>query len=156
MSHDSDSWEPELLESQLHGIDPENDTGEVQVQEPPAQRGRRALPIMWSRVILISEDQDADIGVHEIARDLAAVATLPRPPPARRSGDWSPIFLPSEYSKAHPDISMQTYRLGERRLKTLGQEICAHRARIRSLALAYDKSMAQDQEKELHEVSALA
>ena len=112
MSHDSDSWEPELLESQLHGIDPENDIEEVQVQEPPAQRGRRALPIMWSRVILVSKDQDVEIGVHEIEKDLMAMTALPRPPPARRSSDWSPIFLPTEYSRAHPDISMSTYRLG--------------------------------------------
>ena len=61
MNNDSDSWEPELLESQLHGIDPENDLEEQSAQEPKVARGPKKIPIMWSRVISVSEDNDEDI-----------------------------------------------------------------------------------------------
>lgn len=111
---------------------------------------------MWSRVILVGEEQEEDFRVHSIEEDLRAMTALPRPPPPRRSGEWSPIFLPTQYSRDHPDISMQVYRLGDRRLKTLGQEISKHRQRIRDLALAYDKSLAKDQQRDLYDVSALA
>ena len=156
MTDDNEGWQPELEESQLHGIDPENHIEELKVPEQPARRRRGALPSMWSRVILIGEYEDTDIVAHEIERDLAAVAALPRPPPASRAGEWAPIFLPTEYARAHNDITLEHYQLGERRLRTLGEEISAHRARIRELALAYDKSLALELEQDLHEVSALA
>ena len=66
MSEDSDDWVPELLESQLHGIDPENDIKEKDIQEPIVSRGSRALPLMWSKVISISEDGDFDISIQSI------------------------------------------------------------------------------------------
>ena len=76
---DSDNWEPELLESQLHGIDPEN---EVEGFGPPdiiSKRGPKKLPIQWSRVISISEDADSDIGVFPIEEDTASMSEIPRP-----------------------------------------------------------------------------
>ena len=137
-SDDSDNWEPELLESQLHGIDPEN---EVEGFGPPdiiSKRGPKKLPIQWSRVISISEDADSDIGVFPIEEDTASMAEIPRPPPPRRAIQWQPLFLPTAYSKAHPDIGLEQYRLGERRLRILGEEISKHRKRLRDQALAYD------------------
>ena len=127
MSESSHSWEPELMESQLHGHDPENgplDEGSERVQ---AKRGPKKLPLMWSRVILVSHDADSDLGSFPIEEDTATMATIPRPPRPRRAEEWAPLFLPTDYAKAHPDISLQDYRLGEKRLKTLGEEISKHR-----------------------------
>lgn len=97
---------------------------------------------MWSRVISVSEDQDADIEVFTLEEDMKVMAALPKPPQARRGGEWQPLFLPTYYSKAHPDICLEQYRLGERRLKTLGEEITKHRKRMREIALTHDKSLA--------------
>ena len=88
MIEDSDSWEPELLESQLHGIDPENEPimeGAVRV---PAKRGPKKLPLMWSRVISVSEDADADLRAFPIEEDMKVMGALPRPPPPRRAIQW--------------------------------------------------------------------
>ena len=122
MNNDSDSWEPELLESQLHGIDPENDLEEQSAQELKVARGPKKIPIMWSRVISVSEDNDEDIEIHPIEGDMAAMTALPRPPRARRAEEWKPLFLPTFYSKEHPDICLEQYRLGERRLKLWGKK----------------------------------
>ena len=84
------------------------------------------------------------------------MTALPRPPPPRRGGEWAPLFLPTAYAKAHPDISQEQYRLGERRLKSLGEEISKHRQRMREQALNYDKADALNQGKDLHEISCLA
>ena len=141
-SDDSDDWEPELLESQLHGIDPENNTEDIRPSDGGAKRGPKKLPIHWSRVISLSEDADSDIGIFSIEEDTATMAEIPRPPHPRRGGEWAPLFLPTAYSKAHPDISLEQYRLGERRLRILGEEISKHRKRLRDQALAYDKADA--------------
>ena len=84
------------------------------------------------------------------------MSALPRPPRARRAEDWNPLFLPTEYAKAHPDIGLESYRLGDKRLKTLGEEISKHRKRLREKALGYDKSQAMELDRDVHDVSALA
>ena len=156
MSSDSDSWVPELLESHLHGHDPENDIEEMSFQQLPAQRGPKKIPIMWSQVVCVSEDVDVEVEIRPIEADMLAMSALPRPPRARRAEDWKPLFLPTEYAKAHPEICLEQYRLGDRRLKTLGEEITKHRKRLREKALAFDKSQAMDLDRDVHDISALA
>ena len=97
-SDDSDSWEPELLESQLHGHNPENNLEEPNLQLQPRPRGPRRLPFMWSRVISVSDDADVDLGAFSIEEDMRVMADLPKPPPARRGGEWMPLYLPSANS----------------------------------------------------------
>ena len=126
------------------------------MHELKVARGPKKIPIMWSRVISVSEDNDEDIEIHPIEGDMAAMTALPRPPRARRAEDWKPLFLPTFYSKEHPDICLEQYRLGEKRLKTLGEEISKHRKRLREIAIAHDKTLALEQEKDLHEISCLA
>ena len=104
----------------------------------------------------MSEDADVDLGSFCIEEDMRLMGALPRPPPPRRAIEWRPLFLPTEYARAHPDIGLEQYRLGERRLRTLGEEISKHRQRLREVALAHDKALALEQEKDLHEVSCLA
>ena len=111
---------------------------------------------MWSRVISVSEDQDQDIGTYAIKEDYSAMTAMPRPPPPRRAGEWAPIFLPTEYAKAHNDITLEHYQLGERRLRTLGEEISKLRKRVREQALALDKAQAIEQEEDIHQISRLA
>ena len=82
---------------------------------------------MWSRVISVSDDTDADLSGHQIEEDMKVMASIPRPPRSRRAEEWAPLFLPTDYAKTHPDISLQHYRIGEKRLTTLGEEISKHR-----------------------------
>jgi hypothetical protein len=90
---------------------------------------------MWSRVISISEDADDDIGVYNIEYDLLELLTRPKPPPPRRDADWAPIYQPTSYSNSHPDISMESYAIGEKRLRSLGIEVSKLREDLRKLAL---------------------
>ena len=69
MSEHSSSWEPELLESQLHGIDPENEPLDKSVEKVEAKRGPKKLPLMWSRVICLPQDSVIDVGAHEMEAD---------------------------------------------------------------------------------------
>ena len=70
MSSDSDDWEPELQESQLHGHDPENDLPDISIDTILSARGPRKLPLMWSRVISVSHDTDEQVGVYPIEEDI--------------------------------------------------------------------------------------
>ena len=87
---------------------------------------------------------------------MAAMAAIPRPPRPRRAEDWTPLFLPITYAKEHEDINLEDYRIGERRLRTLGEEISKHRKRLRDQAIAFDKDHAIQLDKDVHEVSSLA
>ena len=111
---------------------------------------------MWSRVISISEDSLIDVDQHEIDEDMVALQALPRLPRPRRDADWSPLFLPTQYSKDHQDISMVTYKLGEKRLKSLGIEVSKLRDKLREAALQHDKGVAFVQGQDIHDVSRLA
>ena len=119
-------------------------------------RGPKKLPVMWSRVISITEDADEDIGVYSIVEDIEILANQLRVPPPRRGADWAPLFLPTTFAREHIDMTLEHYRLGERRLKTLGIEVSKLREKLRQHALSLDKSEAHDQGKELLEVSRLA
>jgi hypothetical protein len=70
MSDDSEVWEPELLESQLHGHDPENEMPDHPLANTQKTRGPKRLPVMWSRVISITDDADEDIGIYSIVEDI--------------------------------------------------------------------------------------
>ena len=135
MESQESEWEPELLESHLMGHDPEVEEYEIQPPVEKQRRGPKKLPLMWSRVISISEDGDEDIGVYNIEYDLVEMANKPKPPPPRRDAEWEPIYQPTSYSKSHPDISMETYAIGEKRLRTLGIEVSKLREDQRKLAL---------------------
>jgi hypothetical protein len=123
MSDDSEVWEPELLESQLYGHDPENELPDHPLARTQQTRGPRRLPVMWSRVISIAEDGDEDIDIYSIVEDIQILASQSREPPPRRGADWAPLFLPTTYAREHTDMTLEHYRLGERRLKTLGIEV---------------------------------
>jgi hypothetical protein len=144
MSEDSDVWEPELLESHLLGHDPEVEEYQIQPPVEKSKRGPKKLPLMWSRVISISEDTDEDIGIFNIEYDLLELLTKPKPPPPRRDAEWAPIYQPTSYSKSHPDISMVAYTIGEKRLRSLGIEVSKLREELRKLALQQAKREAQD------------
>ena len=128
-------WEPELLESHLVGHDPEGEEFQNLAPIQPNKRGPKKLPIMWSRVISIRDDGDEDIGVHNIEFDLQEMMNIPRILPSRRDVEWAPIYQPISYSKAHPDISMAAYALGEKRLRSLGIEVSKMREDLRKAAM---------------------
>jgi hypothetical protein len=156
MSQDSEHWEPELLESHLHGHDPEVEEYEIQPPVEKAKRGPKKLPLMWSRVISVSGDADEDIGVYNIEFDLLEQLTKPKPPPPRRGAEWEPIYQPTSYSKAHPDISMEAYTVGEKRLRSLGIEVSKLREDLRKVALLQARKEAHEQHQDIMEISRLA
>ena len=156
MESQESEWEPELLESHLMGHDPEVEEFEIQPPVEKARRGPKKLPLMWSRVISISEDGDEDIGVYNIEFDLLELATKPKPPPPRRGAEWAPIYQPTSYSKSHPDISMDSYAIGEKRLRSFGIEVSKLREDLRKVALHQARKEANDQEQDIHDISRLA
>jgi hypothetical protein len=80
MSEDSGVWEPELLESQLHGHDPENELPDHPLATTQRARGPKWLPVMWSRVISIADDGDSNSQMMELFfRDLATRLDHQRP-----------------------------------------------------------------------------
>jgi hypothetical protein len=86
---------------------------------------------MWTRVISIADDEDMDIDVYSIVEDIEILESQQREPPPRRGADWAPLFLPTSYSREHTDMTLEHYKLGERRLKTLGIEVSKLRERLR-------------------------
>ena len=142
MEDEESDWEPELLESQLLGHDPEDQGFQIQLPVEPAKRGPKKLPVMWSRVISISEDEDEDIGVFNIEYALLELLDLPRPLPPRREAEWAPIFQPQAYSKEHEDIYMAGYAIGEKRLRILGIVFSKLREELRKDALHQSRKEA--------------
>jgi hypothetical protein len=86
---------------------------------------------MWTRVISITKDADEDIGTYSIVEDIQILESQSREPPPRRGVEWAPLFLPTTYAREHIDMTIELYRLGERRLKTLGIEVSKLREKLR-------------------------
>ena len=82
------------MESCLVGHDPEEEQFEITLPEPKSKRGPKKLPVMWSRVISIREEDDEDIGVFNIEFDLLELQRRPKPLPKRRQDEWAPIYQP--------------------------------------------------------------
>ena len=156
MESDKSEWEPELLESHLVGHDPEDDEFEIAPPIKKSKRGCKKLPVMWSRVISITEDGDEELGTYNIEFDMRELLNLSRPLPQRRGAQWAPIFQPTTYARDHPDLSLEAYGIGEKRLRNLGIEISKLRAEIRKAALHQAKAEANDQERDVMEISRLA
>ena len=138
------------------GHDPEVEEYEVKPPVEVKKPKSKKLPLMWSRVVSIAEDGDEDLGTYNIEYELEALLSLPKNLAPRRTADWTPIFQPTAYASAHPDLSTKAYRLGEKRLRTLGIEVSKLRALMRKAALHQAKAEAKEQERDLMEVSRLA
>ena len=89
------------------------------------------MPVMWTRVISITDDTDEDVGVYSIVEDIEILESQLREPPPRRGADWAPLFLPTTYAREHTDMTLEHYMLGERRLRTLGIEVSKLREKLR-------------------------
>ena len=84
MESESDDWEPELLESQLVGHDPDyefQDIIDVRVKKP---RGPKKIPPLWSGLISIRHQEEHKFEGHIIQDDIDALKQIPRQPPPRR------------------------------------------------------------------------
>ena len=90
--NDTREWEPELLESHLVGHDPDSDEFEIIPPVTKLKRGSKKLPVMWSRVISIHEDDDEEIGTWNIEFELAMLLEVPRQPPPRREAAYHCIL----------------------------------------------------------------
>ncbi len=72
--------------------------------------------------------------LHVIATDLQLAPFVPHEPSKRREKNWKPIFFSKEFVREHQDMILDTYCLGERRLKNLGIEVTKARAALEMLA----------------------
>ncbi|TFH49608.1 MAG: hypothetical protein E4G89_04570 [Methanothrix sp.] len=111
---------------------------------------------MWTSVISISEDGDEDIGVFNIEFDLAKLADITRSLLPRRGVVWAPLFLPTTYAQSHPDLSLDGFAIGEKRMRILGIEVSKLREGLRSKALHLAKAEAHEQERDIMDISRLA
>ena len=67
-----------------------------------------------------------------------------------------PIFQSTAYAKEHPDLNLEAYRLGEKRLRMLGVEVSKLRAHLRKEALHQANAEAREHGRDVMEVSRLA
>ena len=99
-------------------------------------RGRPPIPTMWTKVISLSHDDLEMIKVHDLATDLKMAPSLPGLPTGRRNKFWTPVFSPQMFVKEHEDVTLENYKLRERRLLNLGKQISQCRQKFRDAALA--------------------
>ena len=57
MESESDHWEPELMESQLVGHDPDDSFEEIEDVRIKKPYGKKKIPPLWSRLISIRHDE---------------------------------------------------------------------------------------------------
>jgi hypothetical protein len=58
MESESEDWEPELMESELVGHDPDDEHEEIEDIRVMKPRGRKKIPPLWSGLISIRYDEE--------------------------------------------------------------------------------------------------
>ena len=86
--------------------------------------GRRAIPLLWSRVISLDQVQDgaarifdeASMG-HPVDEDLEYEPEISVPKAKRRAKQWAPLFLPKHFWQDHLFTKLEQNELSKKALK---------------------------------------
>ena len=76
MESESDHWEPELMESQLLGHDPDDLSIEIEDTRVKKKRGPKKMPLLWSRLISIRDDEEFKYEGFIIQDDIDALSSI--------------------------------------------------------------------------------
>jgi hypothetical protein len=79
-------------------------------------RGRPRIPWRWTRVINVDTMTGEQARIWPTATDILVAEGLPAVPPRRREPEWQPIFWPKAFEKEHHDLTLENYRIGEKRM----------------------------------------
>ena len=71
-------------------------------------------------MISLSQDNLDTIETYEVEEDIKNTEDFRLGLMRTRNITWTPIFHPKQYKDDHPDLSMDQYRLKEKRSKALG------------------------------------
>ena len=73
MESESDHWEPELMESQLLGHDPDDLSFEIEDTRVKKKRGPKKIPPLWSGLISVRHDEEFKYEDRIIQEDIDAL-----------------------------------------------------------------------------------
>ena len=73
MESESDHWEPELMESQLLGHDPDDLSLEIEDARVKKKRGPKKIPPLWSGLISVRHDEESKYEDRVIQEDIDAL-----------------------------------------------------------------------------------
>ena len=91
-------------------------------------RGRPKIPLKWSRVISLSDDNLTNLKVFELAPDLLIGGAMSKSNTRnRKEKKWKPIFWPDEYITEGHNMTLEGNKLSELQLKK--QAVVATKAR---------------------------
>ena len=85
------------------------------------KRGRKAIPLMWSRVIDSSELLQHQSQLFDIEKDMLEIEVPEIKFGSRSKIDWAPLFDPKVYWEETTNKTLDTNVLSKRQLKTCGK-----------------------------------
>jgi hypothetical protein len=102
------------------------------VESLPSQgRGRRRIPDQWSQVLSLDGVKEPRIKSYLVSTDLLYARGIPATPPTRREKNWEPLFFSKTFIQNNPDITLEKFKVPEKRLKALGVQATQLRGIIR-------------------------
>ena len=90
------------------------------------------MPILWTRVISMRNDNLDDIKTHIVSQDIEVAERMVRPPLKRyRAGDGDQVFWPRDEFDGRKDLNLESNTLSEPKLRKYAQIISKLRQRLR-------------------------
>jgi hypothetical protein len=104
--------EEELTErSDPFAADEDEEEAESADGRAPKKRGRPAIPIQWSRVMLVEPGEEVKMELRRIDFELELAKALRRVPPGYREQEWKPLFHPNHFALEHDVEELESWLL---------------------------------------------
>jgi len=113
--------------------------------------GRRPLPLMWTRVISVEEIGAAEHEVFEIAEDKHVEYQQLRGLPKGSKVNWKPFFDPKAFWEQQADRRIESFKISNRNLKSIGKKVTDLRSIIVDRAEKYSQQIPDALEEGLEE-----
>ena len=150
------SLEMEMEEFDANAAGEENVVVEsVESIEPP-RRGRPFIPLKWTAVISLDQDDPVKMTLKELAPDMQLAQAERRVANTRRERLWAPLFCPRKFITDQDAMDLERFKLTPASLKNHGIAITKLRKRIEKEALKTAEEKDYNLKEAIKEVEVLA
>lgn len=106
-----------------------------QEEEKTGKRGRRAIPLAWTRVVLIKPHTNSRVTIHAIQTEVNIQKILRENNKRLTIPEYKLLFWPNEWARENLITDLEQFKLSDDQLKKIGKQATKIRTQLRARAL---------------------
>ena len=120
-----------------------------------AQRGRKKIPLAWTKVINLTKLQQNPIKIYGLFAEIELQKHLRDENRRSTLSSWKMIFWPKDFAKQFNIEDLEKFRLNAKQMERHGVNVSNQRSILRKRALELQQMLQQEENKNQNEESKL-